>query len=112
MAKRSKRAAPREFEILRALWDLGPSRVRDVRERLESEGRPLAYNTVQTLLNRLVEKRQARVDKRGSAHVYRAVVQRERAYSERIRDLLDELFDGSSVPLVSHLLSNESLDPG
>ena len=98
--------------MLRALWDLGPSRVREVRDHLAAGGERLAYNTVQTLLNRLVEKGQVRVDTRGAAHVYRAVARREKLYAARIRQLLHELFDGSAVPLISHLLRDGELDPG
>ena len=44
-----KSPSPREMEILKALWELGPASVREVRERMCPNGE-LAFNTVQTLL--------------------------------------------------------------
>jgi predicted transcriptional regulator len=110
MARRSRRPAPREFDVLRALWSLGPSPVRDVREQLEESGTKLAYNTVQTLLNRLVEKRQVKVDRRGAAHVYRAAAPREKMIASRVTQFVQEVFEGSPVPLVTRLLRDTRLD--
>src|ERR1700675_4639765 len=42
-----------EFKVLEILWERGESNVRDVAERL---GRPLAYTTVMTTLDRLFKK--------------------------------------------------------
>ena len=48
----------RETDILKVLWDLGPSSVRDVHVHLNDDStEPLAYNTVQTLL-RIMEAKQ------------------------------------------------------
>jgi predicted transcriptional regulator len=44
---------PLEFRALEILWARGESNVRDVAERL---GRPLAYTTVMTTLDRLFKK--------------------------------------------------------
>ena len=45
----------RELEILKVLWELGPTNVRQVRERLCPNGE-LAFTTVQTLLRIMDEK--------------------------------------------------------
>lgn len=109
MAKRDGIPGGLGLEVLKALWDLGPSRVRAVRERLEETGHRLAYNTVQTLLNRLVGKGRVQRKKEGNAFVYRAAVRRDQAYGSRIRSFVGELFDGSSLPLISHLLREGKL---
>src|SRR5258705_6396994 len=46
---------PLELECLKALWALGEGNVKEVRDHL-APGRPLAYTTVMTLLERLVRK--------------------------------------------------------
>ena len=51
---------PRELEILKVLWEQGPSSVRDVHRLLSRDGE-LAYNTVQTLL-RIMEERKGLVE--------------------------------------------------
>lgn len=109
MAARKKQPARGEFDVLRALWELGPSPVRAVREHMEENGRSLAYNTVQTLLNRLVDKGQVRVDDGASTYLYAAAQPQEKVVGARVRGLLDELFDGSAAPLVSHLVRKGGL---
>ncbi len=55
----SRTPTPREMAILKTLWELGPSSVRDVHRSLsqdESIGKELAYNTVQTLMRIMEEK--------------------------------------------------------
>ena len=51
------RLTPLELEIMNVLWDLGPSTVQAVQERL---GSGHAYTTVQTMLNVLVRKGKAK----------------------------------------------------
>ena len=46
---------PRELEILKVLWEQGPSSVRAVYRRL-AQAEDLAYNTVQTLLRIMEDK--------------------------------------------------------
>ena len=72
-----------ELEILAVLWDQPSATGRAIYEALRASGglrRPLAYTTVTTYLDRLVQKgyvhRQASGDGRGPA-VYTAVVSRE-----------------------------------
>jgi BlaI family transcriptional regulator, penicillinase repressor len=72
-----------ELEILAVLWDQPSATGRAIDEALRATGRlrrPLAYTTVTTYLDRLVQKgyvhRQAPGDGRGPA-VYTAVVSRE-----------------------------------
>src|SRR2546422_8924856 len=48
-----------ELEILRVLWQRGPSTVRDVHESLD-DARPVGYTTVLKLLQIMVEKRLVR----------------------------------------------------
>jgi len=60
---------PLEFEVMDALWAVESGTVQTVRERLGNR-RPLAYNTVQTILTIL--HRKGRVTRRlvGKAFVY------------------------------------------
>ena len=48
---------PRELEILKVLWEQGPSSVRSVHRQLaRGQDEDLAYNTVQTLLRIMEDK--------------------------------------------------------
>lgn len=58
-------------EVMRIVWKLGEATVDDVRT-LQPEGSRSAYTTVQTVLNRLVDRGLLERQRRGKAFVYRA----------------------------------------
>jgi predicted transcriptional regulator len=92
-----------ELKIMKALWEHGPSSVREVQETFPEKRRP-AYTTVQTMVYRLEAKNAVkRVKKVGGAHVFEALVSRDAAEHKVIDDLL-ELFGGSAQPLMSRLI--------
>jgi predicted transcriptional regulator len=92
------------MDVLKALWEHGPATVRDLGGVLRRQGRRWAYNTVLTLLQRLEAKGYVAADKRGVAHVFRAAVSRDRLLRRRLRDLADELCEGTATPLVQALV--------
>ena len=100
-----------ELEVLKALWEDGPGTVREVLNRLTRRGRNLAYTTVQTFLTRLEQKGFVRADKSDLAYRYAARVTRERISKSRLRELLDQLYDGAAGPLVLQLVRSERLTP-
>src|SRR5437764_11429493 len=84
----------RELEILKVLWEHGPSSVRTVyRHLLEQQpaGRDLAYNTVQTLLRLMEAKRLVRSRPEGRAFIYTPLYSREQTAAR----FLDRVFDGA-----------------
>src|SRR5688572_17690372 len=93
-----------ELTVLKSLWELGPSTVRDLQARLESEGQGWAYTTVQTLLTRLVEKGYVAVARHGLAHTFRAAVTRDDLAGKRVEELASNLLDGALAPLVLRLV--------
>lgn len=60
-----------QAEVMNAVWKLGHARVDDVREA-QPASRRSAYTTVQTVLNRLVERGLLTRERKGQAFVYRA----------------------------------------
>jgi predicted transcriptional regulator len=107
MAKNEYDLAPAELEVLGAVWEAGTATVRDVMNRLHARGRNLAYTTVLTFLSRLEQKGVVRSDKSGLAYVYRAKVSRNKIVRNRIRTLMQQLFDGAAGPLVLELIRSE-----
>jgi len=89
-----------EREVLKALWELGPSTVRQMRELLSRRGRRWAHTTISTLLSRMVEKSLVERDTSGFAHIYSAAVSRDAVVQQRLCDLADKYCDGRSVPLM------------
>jgi BlaI family penicillinase repressor len=97
-----------ELEIMQYVWDLGEAAVREIHEAIPASKRP-AYTTVLTMLTRLEEKGAVRRTRKiGNAHLYEALISRQRTYARLIDELLD-LFGGSSEPLVSHLVDSGRL---
>ena len=104
MTESLKPLSDAEQDALRALWELGPSQVRDVQGWLESRERAWAYTTTKTILDRLEAKGYARRDRSESAHVYHATLTRDDLARHRVGAVRDELFDGSAAPLVRALV--------
>ena len=104
----SRTPTPREMAILKSLWELGPSSVRDVHRTLlrdESIGKELAYNTVQTLMRIMEEKGLIDHHLEGRSFIYTARFSRD----ESARRFLDRVFDGAASQFVSCLLRAESI---
>jgi predicted transcriptional regulator len=99
---------PLELEVMDALWALESGTVQTVRERL-GRRRPLAYNTVQTILTILHRKR--RVTRRlvGKAFVYAPTSSREHTAAAMVWGLVDRVFGGSPSALVMTMLGNERI---
>lgn len=101
---------PAELEILRVLWERGPSTVREVQDTLERE-RATGYTTVLKLLQIMTEKELVTRDERARAHVYAARVPASDTQRQLVRDLLDRAFGGSALKLVMHALSARKASP-
>jgi len=93
-----------ELEVLKVLWAAGPVTVRDVAAALRRQRRRLAYNTVLTLLSRLREKGYVAADRRGTAHLFRAVATRDDLLGSSLAALADRVCDGTASPLVHALV--------
>jgi predicted transcriptional regulator len=97
-----------ELDILRVLWERGPSTVREVAEKLdeiERRRRPSGYTTVLKQLQIMTEKGLVERDESGRAHVYRASVAREATETQLVGDLLERAFGGSASRLVMRALA-------
>lgn len=105
MAKRGLvRPTDTELDILRVLWQRGPSTVREVQETL-SGAKPTGYTTVLKMLQIMTDKGLVRRDERQRAHVYEARLAREQTQQQLVTDLLERVFEGSATGLVMHALA-------
>ena len=104
------RPTPAELEILRVLWQRGPSTVREVHVTL-SEHRPTGYTTVLKMLQIMTDKNLVSRDERQRAHVYSARLAESQTQRQLVRDLLERAFDGSAMKLVMHALADRKASP-
>jgi BlaI family transcriptional regulator, penicillinase repressor len=94
----------RETDILKVLWDLGPSSVRDVHAALsELDGDPIAFNTVQTMLRLMEAKHLVKHHAAGRSFIYTPRFSRE----ESAARFLDRVFDGAASELMLSLIRAE-----
>lgn len=106
----TEQLTPLELEIMKVLWETGPAPVQVVQERLAAE-RPLAYNTVQTMLNVLHRKGKVRRELRARAYHYEPSVSQPQAAQQAVGDLVDRMFGGSAESLVLSLVETRHLTP-
>src|SRR5512143_404124 len=101
MARKPERLTALELEIMQVLWDSGPANVQAVQQKLT---RPLAYTTVQTMLNILHRKGKVKRALRERAYFYRPAVTQGQVVRQTVTDLVDRFFAGSAEELVMNLL--------
>jgi predicted transcriptional regulator len=93
-----------ELEILRVLWERGPSTVRQVHDAIGT-ARDTGYTTVLKLLQIMAEKGLVDRDESQRSHVYRARYAEEQTQRQLVQDLLVRAFGGSTEKLVLQALS-------
>jgi len=101
---------PLELEIMKVLWKQGPSSVQSVQQGLDPQ-RPLAYNTVQTMLNVLLRKGKVLRERQERAYLYAASLTRGQAIRHAVGDLVQRMFEGSPEDLVMSLIETRQLTP-
>jgi predicted transcriptional regulator len=98
-----------ELEVLKLLWEQGPSPIRKITDRLYPDGGTSHYATVQKLLERLEAKSFVRRWPQGRVNVYRATVDRQSLIADGLRETADRLCEGSLTPLLTHLVHSAKL---
>jgi BlaI family transcriptional regulator, penicillinase repressor len=107
---RTDQLTPLELEIMKVLWQERAATVPTVHQRLQPD-RPLAYTTVQTMMNVLLRKGKVRRVMKDRAYVYRPLLSRQQAISQAIGDMVERVFSGSWEDMVVTLLKTRRLTP-
>jgi predicted transcriptional regulator len=97
-----------EMDILQEIWDLGPSTVPQVHDRIAAK-RKVAYTTIMTIMQNLAKKGYLTVDKSERTHVYSAKANPMDVRKTLLANLMDKMFHGSPAALVRTLAETESL---
>ena len=100
-----------ELEILRVLWQRGPSSLSEVCEALRRE-REVATTTVATMLRVMLDKGLVRRKRAARRHQWSAAVTQAAAARSMVGKLVDGIFDGSASRLVAHLVERGKFSPG
>ena len=105
-ASPASKPTPTELEILRVLWDRGPSTVREVYETLSS-AREIGYTTVLKIMQIMTAKGMVRRNEESRAHVYQACQPAEKTKQQLVSDLLHRAFADSASQLMMHALAGK-----
>ena len=98
-----------QIETMQAVWRLGEATVDDVREAQPARRRS-AYTTLQTVLNRLVDRGLLQRERRGRAYVYRPKVEESEFLTRSIGDRLAGASPSARRTALINLV--EGLEPG
>ena len=94
-----------ELQILRILWELGPSPVREIHQRLEAE-KGTNYSTTVKMLSVMLQKGLVRRDEKSQPYIYRPALSREKAGKRMLAELIEKVYDGSTMSLVLQALAH------
>ena len=95
-----------ELEILRVIWERGPSTVREVYKTLEQE-REIGYSTVLKFMQIMTDKGSLIRDESVRPQVYRPSRPQKQIQQGIVRDLVSRAFGGSAASLAMHALSDK-----
>lgn len=97
-----------ERELMELVWDRTESTVLEITQ-LINQRRPIARNTVRTLMERMEEKGWIAHRVEGRSYVYCAVVPREESLGQRVLDMVDKACGGNPEKLMMALLEYRGL---
>ena len=110
MATARIRPTALELTILKALWDAGPSSVRDIHRILDAS-KPTGYTTVLKMLQIMTDKGLVDRDETVRPQIYRAKASQEQTQRQLLRDLIQRAYGGSVKALVMQALGTSKTSP-
>ncbi|MGC9364244.1 MAG: BlaI/MecI/CopY family transcriptional regulator [Fidelibacterota bacterium] len=98
-----------EWEIMKRVWKNGKTTVREVHEAL-SAGQSKAYTTIQTYMERLVDKKYLSKEKIGLVNFYTARVKESDTLKRETTHFVKRAFDGSVSKLAAFLFDTQDFN--
>ncbi len=97
-----------QLKIMKVLWSNGKSSVQEIRDELAKE-KPLAINTIGTVLKRLEEKGFVSHFKESRKFIFSARVSEQSAQLNALSRLKERFFSGRNIDIVNHLIDAKEL---
>lgn len=92
-----------EMEVMKALWRIEGGTVSQVQEQMRA-GKPLAYTTVMTMLDRLTRKGIVARVKQGRSYRYAPLMRKDDALRLALDRVVHDFFGGAGDRLLEHLI--------
>jgi BlaI family penicillinase repressor len=99
-----------ELEILKVIWQLGPSSVRDVHQEMLKH-RKIAYTTVLTMMGILERKGHLKKTAGERAYLYRTAKPQSEVTAGMVKEFVNRVFNGSTQTLLVHLVEERGVRP-
>src|SRR5580693_8677254 len=96
-----------ELEILKVLWENGPSTVRQVNDNLNKQTRTVQYTSTLKLMQIMQEKGLLKRDDTNMKHVYSTSEPEHVTKNALLQKFVESLYKGSASNLVMQLLGNK-----
>jgi predicted transcriptional regulator len=107
---KAKELTERELEVMHVFWDQNDDlAISDVREKLDGDGRELAYTTVATLVKILVEKEFLIQTNEKRPFTFKPTRTFEDVSGNIVSDLVSRVFSGSREQLLIQLMGKKKL---
>lgn len=106
---RQQKAEPTksEIEILKVLWENGPSTVRQVNDKLNEQTRTVQYTSTLKLMQIMQEKGLLKRDDSNMKHIYSTAEPEQKTKNALLDKFVDNMYNGSVSNLVMQLLGNK-----
>ena len=108
--KKSNLFSDKEWIIMKAVWQKQQVTVKEVWMQIYPN-QEKAYTTVQTYMDRLVEKGVLKKEKMGLVNFYQTLITEEQALDKATENLVSRAFNGSFGLLAAFLIDSQRLDP-
>lgn len=105
MSKQEFRPTEGELEILQILWKNGPCSVKQVNEAMNFR-KDVGYTTSLKMLQIMFEKGLVKREATGKIHIYSPAIKEGLVKKNFVKDLIDQVFEGSPMELVVQTLGN------
>ncbi len=97
-----------EWELMNAVWQHQPVTAREVANTISND-KNWAYNTVKTMLDRLVSKQILTVEKHDRRNLYVALLSQNEARRTATHSLLDKAFAGAARSMMHCMIDDRQL---
>lgn len=103
---------PLEAKVMDVIWSrLGAVTIKEVNAKI-SEDKPMSFNTIMTVMNRLVDKGILQKKLQGKSYVYSPVLTKEQFLEEQSKELSYDLVKEFGSRAVAHMIdAMEQVDP-
>ena len=109
MSKRERRDLTKvEWDLMNQIWRRRSVTVADIHAHFLEE-RAWSYNTVKTMMQRLVKKGYLVSDDSQRAHTYRPALSRRRVVKRALGEALDRILDDGFGPLIAYAAERRDL---